>query len=681
MSTPATGRPVIPARAPDSERVMTVAGQVFARQGGLFSLGVAAVVPFAFISLAVTTRYLGPGDYGRLGILFTIASIITVVAGMAVVPGVLMLVYGAGDDEGDGDADGMGDDGAAPLDLDPERIDLTVAEKRRLLGSGILLTVTAATAWCGAAALLAPLAAEVFLGSTSWTGAFLLMAVSAWTGAIWRLVNQVWRVERRPIIWSLFQALRPFLVVSAIIAALVAGLHIEGVLIATAAGTALATLICLASAWRFFTFRPQLADAKRIIAAGRPMVPIGVARLTQAHVSIVILSLIAPAASVGLFYAAARIAMIPSYFAAGFQLAWIPLSRSAIGSAGKQHRGSAGYSARVFTLLVLTVVALVVLVSLGAVAAIRIAAPSFGSAVNLIPVLAVSAAAYDFFHAYYRASSFDYRREWYTALLFIWLLPYAGALWLSYGRLAPSYAVIGSQIVATACVFGALVWLDRRGRKTLPVPWLRLGGVVAIASLCVAAVRLGGGSAYARLGLGALVIAGFPVVLRITGLLSREDTAKIVSILKTVVPLPMRQSTLRRRLESLRPGERRALELVGWRRLSPEDAAAELGVGTDLVRARVVRGLRSFMGAEARATPADAAIGRFVLSAEGTVESDLMVDVLGKMGMSLVEMHELEEAMLRFRRARRRGLKLLGAEGRAELDPAQSALALGRGGR
>ncbi len=46
------------------QRVMTVAGQAFTRTGSLYSVGVASIVPFALVSLAVTTRYLGPRTMG-----------------------------------------------------------------------------------------------------------------------------------------------------------------------------------------------------------------------------------------------------------------------------------------------------------------------------------------------------------------------------------------------------------------------------------------------------------------------------------------------------------------------------------------------------------------------------------------------------------------------------------------
>jgi len=221
-------------------------------------------------------------------------------------------------------------------------------------------------------------------------------------------------------------------------------------------------------------------------------------------------------------------------------------------------------------------------------------------------------------------------------------------------------------------VLGCMVWLDRRGPNTLPVPWLRVIAVAAIGAACVAAVRLGAGSWTARVFLGIAAILAFPLVLRAVGVLSSADTATAKSILSSVLEKPMTRRRLREHLERMRADERRALEMVAWRRLETDAAADALGVSVDLLGARVVRGLRSFMGSEVHPTPSDALIARYLLSTAGTVERDLIASALAKIGVSLVELHELDEALRRFRRARHRGLLLLKAEDRA--GRAQSAL-------
>ncbi len=115
-------------------------------------------------------------------------------------------------------------------------------------------------------------------------------------------------------------------------------------------------------------------------------------------------------------------------------------------------------------------------------------------------------------------------------------------------------------------------------------------------------------------------------------------------------------------MRTLRADERRALELVGWHRLGPEEAAAAIGVSVDVVGARVIRGLRSFMGSDLRPTPADTLIARYVLSTAGAVERDLIAAALARGGVSLVDLHELDQSMRLFRRLRRRGLRLLRGE-------------------
>ena len=77
------------------------------------------------------------------------------------------------------------------------------------------------------------------------------------------------------------------------------------------------------------------------------------------------------------------------------------------------------------------------------------------------------------------------------------------------------------------------------------------------------------------------------------------------------------------------------------------------------VGARVIRGLRSFMGSDVRPTPSDTLIARYVLSTAGAVERDMIAAALAAGGVSLVDLHELDQSMRLFRRLRRRGLRLL----------------------
>ena len=52
------------------------------RAGAIYALGMMAILPAGLVSVAVTTRYLEPADYGRLAILFAVASVLTILCGL-----------------------------------------------------------------------------------------------------------------------------------------------------------------------------------------------------------------------------------------------------------------------------------------------------------------------------------------------------------------------------------------------------------------------------------------------------------------------------------------------------------------------------------------------------------------------------------------------------------------------
>ena len=54
----------------------SIYGRTITRQSLIYAVGLGAVVPFGLVSLALTTRYLEPADYGHLAVMFTIASLL-----------------------------------------------------------------------------------------------------------------------------------------------------------------------------------------------------------------------------------------------------------------------------------------------------------------------------------------------------------------------------------------------------------------------------------------------------------------------------------------------------------------------------------------------------------------------------------------------------------------------------
>jgi O-antigen/teichoic acid export membrane protein len=623
----------------DRSRAMTLYGQTMTRTGAIFAFGLVAVVPFGILSVAVTTRFLDPAEFGHLALLFSVASVVTMFCGVGFLQGTMIAVYGISDD-GDGD-------GGDAFDLTAEELEIVEAEARsdehkRLLGSGLLIVTATSTALCLLVAAIGVAVAQVAFGGEWWVS-ILWMTASAWTGALWRMMHQVPRMEREAVRWAWLQWIRPALVVLGSVAALAAGFGIDGVLAATAVGTLLATAVAYFASRRSFRFGPRREDVRLIWDAGKAWVPLIVAVAIQSNVSILLLGVLATPASVGLFQVATRVAQFPIYFADGFVTAWPAMERSQISFAAKERLGVREYSATVFTLLALLTLGLLVAVCFAADSLIHIAAPSYHEAASLIPIVAAAGAAHVVFRGAFRATGFARRRYWYTALHLIWIVPYAAMAAL----LVPwdaSYGVAIAQLVAGVTISICFVLLDRRSSNPTPFQWPRLGLALLVAALCVGAVQLSPLDGTDRLGASILAFAVFPLLLLAAGAVPKKDLPAARAIAASVLPAWRARAEARERLATIPDHERQALLLIAAERRDPDEAATALGVSRPVALARAVRGLRALAGETASATPLDYEIGEYVINRGPTIERDVLAARLRAEGIDPLELHLLDDA-------------------------------------
>lgn len=620
---------------------MTLYGQTMTRTGAIFAFGLAAVVPFGILSLAVTTRFLDPTEFGQLAILFAVASVVTMFCGVGFLQGTMIVVYGISDDGDDGGgADGFemtAEEGGALVDTEA-----LSEERKRLLGSGLLVVAATSTALCVAVAAIGVVVAQIAFGGDWWISV-LLMSASAWAGGLWRMMHQVPRMERMAVRWAWLQWIRPALVVAASLAALAVGLGIDGVLGATAAATLVATAVAYFVSRPSFRYGFRREDVGLFWRAGRSWVPLIFAVALQTNISIFLLGVLATPASVGLFQVATRIAQFPIYFADGFVTAWPAMERSPISLAAKERKGVREYSATVFTLLALTTLGLLVFVCFAADSLIHIAAPAYREAASLIPIVAAAGAANVVFRGVFRATGFRRRRYWYTALHLVWLAPYAAvsALLIPWDA---SYGVAIAGVVAGVFVSACFVLLDRRSRNPTPFEWKRLGLALLVAAGCVAVVQLSPLEGAARLVASIAAFAAFPLLLLAVRAVPKEEVPIARAIAGSVLPAWRAKAEAKERLATIPTYEREALLLIAAERQDPEEAATKLGVSRPVALARTVRALRTLAGEEDKATPFDHEIGEYLVNRGPTIERDVLATRLRSVGIDPLELHVLDGA-------------------------------------
>jgi hypothetical protein len=640
---------------------MTGYGRGATRAASIYGLGVAALLPFSIISLAITTRYLDLADYGRLAALFALAGVLTLIAGLGIVQGTIMVVYRSGDDGADGadaidDGGGDADDMDAILGGDDHR---SIDEKRRILGSGLLLVSGAAATIAGIVAVCAPLVADVLLGSSGWAGSVRWMALSVWMGAIWRMAHQVWRLERRQWEWLGFQVLRPLLAVIGTLITLMAGMGVDGPLAATAGATFIAIVASMTGSWRCWLFRWAPHDYLQIWRVGRKFISMQLAGLAQSHLAILLLAVTSSSSAVGIYAVAQRIANIPSYFADGFFMAWPTIDSSPIGMAARLRRGRARHAAGVFSLLCLTTLGLLVLVSLSANGALHVLAPGFGAAADLIPLIAAGTLGHVVFRGIYRAARFPARRAWYVGLHFVWIAPFVGvaAVLLPIG---PTWAIAGANVVAYAIIAYGMAWRDRKSVAPTPFAWRRLGIAVLGAAICIVGLEESQTSGAVRAAVSVVILVIFPVVLVAVGVIPRSQVRMIFEILSVLLPARRRRSTFTAVAE-LPQAQRETVVRLLWDQQSVAAVASQAQVSDQVVRARLVRGLRGVSGI-GEPSERDAVIGEYLLSTSlMTLERDEIARRMARSGIDPLVLDQLEQSMNDVRRLRRYGSKRVDA--------------------
>jgi len=340
-------------------RLLTLTGGRVTRHTVIYVIGLLAVAPFSLVSVAVLTRLLVPAQYGQLGVLFVFAGFATVLYNTGSLHGTFMLVYGA--------SEGEGDDVGADTEI--------TSAPRRALGTGVVLTlmiVTAGTAVCFA---LAPWLAQALLHHRSYAPLVRWAAVSAAAGSLWRLTVNVFRMERRPGRFAMFNATRPLFVIAGVVPLVALGFGVEGALAGTALGTLAATAVSVAMARKSYAFAFSFSDVRKIVRLGS-MVVTPVLCLYLVHSSdIVLLSRFASTHELGVYRVASRFAVIPSYFASAVLMAWAPLERGVLFRATYKHVGEQRVRGAMLTYYLLAATTIVVLLDVGANILVLLAGP------------------------------------------------------------------------------------------------------------------------------------------------------------------------------------------------------------------------------------------------------------------------------------------------------------------
>lgn len=638
-------------------RLLPLLGGLVTRHTLIYIAGSLAVGPAGLISVIITTRLLGASKYGELGVLFVFAGFATTLYNTGSLHGTFMWAYGASEGEGDD----VGVDGKI------------ASNHRRALGTGVVLTlaiVTAGTALCFA---LAPqLAKLLHIHSPESTALVRWAAVSAATGSLWRLTVNVFRMERQPGRFAASSALRPLFVVATTVPLLLLGYGVQGVLAGTALGSLVASVVCIALARRSYAAAFSWSDVKEIVSRGA-LVVVPVLCLYLVHNSdTVLVSHFTSGPAVGTYRVATRFAVLPSYFASSFLMAWAPLEHGVLFQATYRHAGEERVRGTILTYYLLAGITIVMLLDVSANGLALLAGPEYRSAAPLIPLIGLGFVCYGLYIVLVRIVRVERIMLWYS-------LGAVFAMAVQFGIASvtiPWLGLYGAPLATIAgMLFACLMWIVvvrflMKGSVSFQArPLAGLGAAVATAAT-VQGVGLSVWPAGRPVVL-ALVLASYVTTILALGVVPRRHLRQLLRLARATVRQRVRQEDPTAELGRL-PAARRALLASLERDRVPIAVLADrAGRAERDIDCEYVASLRDLIGAgpvSPELAELDMRVGEYLLSPQPEMQRDRLARKLLDDGLDPLELVELDEVARRLRALPRDSWTTWIAEGRASQD-------------
>jgi O-antigen/teichoic acid export membrane protein len=603
--------------------------------GGLFLVHL-----LTFASALVVAHYLGPAEFGLFGLLLVFASLITLLFKIATKRGTYMQVFGGDDEDDDEDEEDLG----------------TVGDRDRILGNGILLSlllvaVVTAIVWPFADSI-----ADLLLGDGADGMLIVWAAVAGGFEGVWTLTSNVVRLERRPVAFVLLSAVRPILLLAAVVALVAAGAGLEGAIAAWAIGTAVSAAISMVAIRP--SFEPDLDPKTAISIFGRGYVriPIIVSYWTVGHADKFIVSRFVSPTDLGIYQLASMTAFLLAAVPAAFFKAWRPLKRTMTFAAVDDHYGVGVARGAMLTYFGLTVITALLAVTLFAPAVVHLAPESFEQAANYIPLLAAGALAPYVLRATNKAGTLRSKRRFYTysvvaaAVLFV-ALACALVPWL--GLVGAPLAMVISFGLASAFLFRR----SQIGKKPLRVEYRPLAGALALAGAAAAVYYLVDPDALLlQAGLATLLFAGYVTLAVAAGIVPRLHRGALVDAVRNAVRRPRHGFDAESALRGLPSDDRETLRMAVAERV-PVDEIGPRTDGNGSGGERVVHALRRLAleraPASAERTQHDAKIGEYLFSTSSVAIRDATAQGLLAEGVESADLHALEDVLEELERAPR----------------------------
>jgi O-antigen/teichoic acid export membrane protein len=639
---------------PEKKRRDSRAGEAWGasltRDTSIYVVGAFIGFFLALVSVAVVTRFLSPAQFGQLALLLTFAAFLTILYNVGTLQGTFVWVFGS-----------AGEEDIADEDFESSQ----AGTKRRALGTGLIITALITIGGTVIIVATAPWLAHLLMRDSGNADLIVIAGISGASGAMWRIVTNILRMERKPKRFVALQSVRPVLVVGGVIAFTVAGMGVKGAVLGTAIGGVLAVFIGLIATRRSYVLRLDRTHARMILGKGAIFVPILISLWIAQNVDVYAVSYFTnDDRVVGLYRLAGRFGAFLDYFTAALFMAWTPLIQTPSFAAAVKSRGKEALGGKVLTYFIMIGLLLILAMTAAADGLVHIAPPAYAAAAPLIPLIGAGFLSYGLFISVYRLSAFPKKRAAYVGAAITSAVVFLG----SAPVLVPWLGAYGAAL----CVvngFGAsaimLTVLSQRGPTPLDIEWGRIARCFALAGLALVIARIIGPAAggYADTGIESGAVVVYVIGLFVAGVITKQDREGGRHLFRLILPSRwVRSPEIEDGLRKLGPENVTALQKVivkGW---TPSMLVHPLDSRPGESETQLVGLLRELEG-DSEPTEHDARIGEYLFDEMTIAEHDELGRSLWEEDVEPEDIHLLEGVVRKLRGLPKRSWAEAGANG------------------
>jgi O-antigen/teichoic acid export membrane protein len=571
--------------------------------------GAAAVAGMlaGLVSVAVFTRFLDQSEFGKMAVLSTISTLITMIATLGIMQGTMRRVYGA-----------TGDDEAGEVDAADERQAMS-ADSRLTLSTGLALTFAFGGVLFLLAVALSGQVADLFGGPRDRV-LILLAAGAGAAGGVMRFARNILRLQLRSTAYLAVTLVFAFGGIPVAIPLLEAGLGVEAVLIGFIVANAGAAALCLLLLAADLRPAVSLREAGQILRGGLVYLPIMVGMHAVQMGDTLLVAVFGGFGDTGVYRVAQRIAMPISFGTSVFQQSWGPLKKDMTHAAVERVDEKRTYTAHLFTYYAVFVVALILGVAVLADQLVRVASGQFGAAAAIVPLTALSVAGHGALIFAYRNSRLPGGRLWLVGLTL-----FSAVLFIGFSvLLIPSLGAVGAPLAAVAAWgLATFVMLGANQLIGEKIPFehrnlLTLGGLtvcVWLLSRVLPETPLG---TLARLAL----LLGWVAALVRFGIVPMSDVRAVRRFVRDASGIDSRRQ-LRARLAALDGADAELVDLLVRQKRGPAEVAERTGLSEEEALASTVHALRRAAGGVEEPKGTDAELGALLFKPMTRSERDL----------------------------------------------------------